>query len=494
MSNSQPHLKIRKDPNFPSCTLWTCPTPQNLRTGNPMIWFKKQGKSFNYIEFIVDLIGVDEIIKGSMYLAITLLYASHIPVANQKILDLLHDGIIQVDDSNTRMIRVDSCSRQVTIRFRIDEVSSRHQGQLFCIRIAANGTSGLPITDIIPDISSSIEVRSRLPEERTQSSSGSTTNFGPVSPIHDGQQPDLPPGSPSPSDENRQILASAISNTINWHNFLMETVERLLLIGDQRVVNQEDLTFMMTHLSSGYNNHYVQPSLMILQQEIINQSQSSSSTTSTTATATTAIILPLPSIPSSNSIQQHHNSVASFSSSNVHNSDIITSFNVSTNDMQQQQSLSSTSASASASVFIQTHNNNINHNHSQGHNHAIQYSQQDTSTSMSSTSSSTTMDMNFHHINFNNENSSQHSNDPQQSSVTPPSTLNGHFPLPRISSHSNDEFTIGDHSTDHHSNINHTTSSTSHHHVDGLDEWAENTPDLDEFLVRNIDNNNNIRT
>eukprot|EP01041_Mallomonas_annulata_P004113 gene4113-8171_t len=303
MSISQPRLKIREDPITNSSTLWTCPTPQNIRTGNPMIWFKKQGKSFNYIEFVVDLMDADDNGATNLYVTPTLLYANHTTVMHQNILNLLNDATVRIDE-NTKMIRIDGQTKQATFRFRIEEVSSRHLKQLFCIKVSASRASGQPALEICPDISTFIEVRSK-PSEAQSPNSASVTNI-------------LLPGDTSsvksPSiTGNIQHHTPAISNLINWDNFLLESVNRLRAINTQRGANSEDVSQFLDLLSSGYNNHNVRPNLMYLQEQIVTtqsqfQTQSQFSATqgqyhqiiSPSATATVPQS-PLPSIDDNDS-------------------------------------------------------------------------------------------------------------------------------------------------------------------------------------------------
>eukprot|EP01041_Mallomonas_annulata_P008696 gene8696-17964_t len=267
MNISQPHLKIREDPKINSCTLWNCPTPQNIRTGNPAIWYKKQGRSFNYIEFVVDLIDATGDGARNLYLTTTLLYANKRPVTHQNALNIVNDATVRIDE-NTRMIRIDEITKQAIVRCRIEEVSSRHQGQLFCIKVSANRASGLLAAEICPDISSFIEVRSRPPEAIQSTDFRASPDIS----LHDNTSHLL---SSSTMMSNTYHRTQVISNLINWDTFFLKTVDQLRIINSQRSVNVEEMYWFLDQLTSGYNNHDVHNSLMCLKQEI-NQSQFSS--------------------------------------------------------------------------------------------------------------------------------------------------------------------------------------------------------------------------
>jgi len=118
----------------------------------PRVWFKDEGGREKCIEMCINLIDSNEmnILNKRVQLRLTLLYESGLIVPRQDILKLNHDSKMFIDDSGSAVIK-----------FRIDEVSRSHQKQLFCLQVSPD-TSQYPMaSDVSPDVSHPIEVRSK---------------------------------------------------------------------------------------------------------------------------------------------------------------------------------------------------------------------------------------------------------------------------------------------------------------------------------------------
>jgi len=125
----------------------------------PGFWYKDEGGRENCIEMCINLLDANEtnVLNKRVQLRLTLFYESGLLVPRQDILKLNHDSKIFIDGNGSAVIK-----------FRIDEVSRNHQKQRFCIQVSPD-TSQYPMaSDVSPDVSHPIEVRSKRNNTRTR--------------------------------------------------------------------------------------------------------------------------------------------------------------------------------------------------------------------------------------------------------------------------------------------------------------------------------------
>mmetsp|Transcript_39747 Transcript_39747/g.40519 ORF Transcript_39747/g.40519 Transcript_39747/m.40519 type:complete len:347 (+) Transcript_39747:177-1217(+) len=120
---------------------------------NPYIWYKDEGGRENSIEMTVFLVGENDmkIRHRAVGLRIFLKYDNGHDCPQQDILKIRSDTKLCIDET----------SGEANIKFRIDEVSRSHQKQLFRVMISPDPLHYPPTSDISPDISVPIEVRSK---------------------------------------------------------------------------------------------------------------------------------------------------------------------------------------------------------------------------------------------------------------------------------------------------------------------------------------------
>lgn len=113
----------------------------------PYAWYKDEGGKDKSIEFHAILIDAhNTVVLGRMVpLRAVLMYYGGQPVLQQSILTVSPDSRAAIDESGT-----------AKIKFRINEVSTRHRGQLFQVLISPHFND-----DISPALSMPVEVRSK---------------------------------------------------------------------------------------------------------------------------------------------------------------------------------------------------------------------------------------------------------------------------------------------------------------------------------------------
>jgi hypothetical protein len=118
----------------------------------PAVWFKDEGGRDKCIEVAVDLVDAEgrRVTGQEVPLKVSLLYEDMLPVTKQDILKLSSDSRQCVDATG-----------MATLRLRIEDVSKNHQSKGFVIKVGPD-TQQRPMTsDISPDISTSVNVRSK---------------------------------------------------------------------------------------------------------------------------------------------------------------------------------------------------------------------------------------------------------------------------------------------------------------------------------------------
>lgn len=188
----------------------------------PPIWYKDEGGRDKCIEVFVDLVdGAGERVSGEeIPVKVSLLYEDYLPVTKQDILRLSSDSKQVVDGSGT-----------AALRLRIEDVSKNHQSKGFVIKVGPDTQHSPLNSDISPDISTPISVRSKRNRRNKQggrneedisvvgsamSLRGSMDLALPVSqnPLHDA-----PPHLAAPDakiDAAANPVLKALSSVITW--------------------------------------------------------------------------------------------------------------------------------------------------------------------------------------------------------------------------------------------------------------------------------------
>lgn len=118
----------------------------------PYTWYKDEGGKDKYIEytvFMVDRQG-NHVRDKRVSLKVTLMYRNGHPVPQQNIMTISPDSKLVLDRSG-----------QTTIRIRINEVSTRHQGQYFQVLIGPDIATGPSTADVCSVLSIPIDVKSK---------------------------------------------------------------------------------------------------------------------------------------------------------------------------------------------------------------------------------------------------------------------------------------------------------------------------------------------
>lgn len=121
---------------------------------SPIVWYKDRGGKKNCIEIPVRLVSSDgENVLGMIIpIHVELIYSDGTVVDNQQILEM---------NRESRLLTIGSTGQSI-LRIRITEVSMRHKGKLFALKISPDTLKSSICKDISPVISNSIEVKSKL--------------------------------------------------------------------------------------------------------------------------------------------------------------------------------------------------------------------------------------------------------------------------------------------------------------------------------------------
>lgn len=119
---------------------------------SPMIWFKDQGGRDNCIEMKVLLLDKYDqpVVHYHVPLRLVLVYENRFQVQKQDLLRVATESTLFIDGVNGAFLK-----------FRIEDVSKNHQGQSFRIKILADTTLRPETSDVKPEFSVPIEVRSK---------------------------------------------------------------------------------------------------------------------------------------------------------------------------------------------------------------------------------------------------------------------------------------------------------------------------------------------
>lgn len=140
-----------------------------FRSVEPMqtgwVWYKDEGGREKTIEMYVHLVDAyDNIVTGRKFpLKLGLLYESGQLVPKQDILKINHDSRLMIDETGRTLLR-----------FRIDEVSRSHQKQLFRVQVSPDTINHPLASDVSPDMTVPMEIRSKRNNPKTTTSRFST--------------------------------------------------------------------------------------------------------------------------------------------------------------------------------------------------------------------------------------------------------------------------------------------------------------------------------
>jgi len=185
------------------------------------VWFKDEGGRDKCIEVVVDLMDADgRRVRGQeVPLKVSLLYEDMHVVTKQDILKLSSDTRQYIDDTGV-----------ATLRLRIEDVSKNHQSKGFVIKVAPD-TQHSPLNDdISPDISTSINVRSKRNRRNKGGNKDDDTTSGIVGvghsisrgsidlamPVDNPLQDSQLGGPPEPGDSSTNPMHKALSSVVNW--------------------------------------------------------------------------------------------------------------------------------------------------------------------------------------------------------------------------------------------------------------------------------------
>jgi hypothetical protein len=116
-------------------------------------WYKDEGGKDKCIEYAVHMVDrVGSKVKGKkVALKVTLMYKNGQQVPQQNILTVLPDSKLVLDER----------SGSALIRVRINEVSTRHQGQFFQVLVSPDIAVGPSTADVCPVLSVAVDVKSK---------------------------------------------------------------------------------------------------------------------------------------------------------------------------------------------------------------------------------------------------------------------------------------------------------------------------------------------
>jgi len=122
---------------------------------SPIIWFKDRGGKKNCIEVPVRLVSSEGINATGLIVPISveLIYADGESVPDQNLLEINRDG---------RLLMISNQTGECLLRIRIKEVSMRHKGKLFALKISPDILRAPHTKDISCTVSRFIEVRSKI--------------------------------------------------------------------------------------------------------------------------------------------------------------------------------------------------------------------------------------------------------------------------------------------------------------------------------------------
>mmetsp|Transcript_724 Transcript_724/g.733 ORF Transcript_724/g.733 Transcript_724/m.733 type:complete len:356 (-) Transcript_724:1505-2572(-) len=120
---------------------------------NPVVWYKDEGGREKSIDMSVSLYDSSDakVFNRRIHLKLTLQYENGQDCPRQEILRLNSDSRLYIDET----------TGEALLRFRIDEVSRSHQKQLFRVLVSPDSVHYPLTSDISPDLSVPIEVRSK---------------------------------------------------------------------------------------------------------------------------------------------------------------------------------------------------------------------------------------------------------------------------------------------------------------------------------------------
>lgn len=127
----------------------------------PYIWYKDEGSKDKSIDYIVTLRDINaNIVKNQkVFIKVQLLYENGEMVGIQQILDILPSSKTQID-----------CSNPAIIKFRINEVSNRHRGQLFQVEVSIDKFQPPNLLfEVAPALSVPVDVKSKRNNQRGRS-------------------------------------------------------------------------------------------------------------------------------------------------------------------------------------------------------------------------------------------------------------------------------------------------------------------------------------
>jgi hypothetical protein len=128
----------------------------------PVIWFKDRGGNRNCVEVPLRLVSSsgDNVLGLSIPIVVQLIYADGEPVCDQSILQMNREGrLLTIGPKGVALLRV-----------RIKEVSKRHKGKLFALKISPDVLKDPTAVGISSVISFTIDVRSKVSNSAITSS------------------------------------------------------------------------------------------------------------------------------------------------------------------------------------------------------------------------------------------------------------------------------------------------------------------------------------
>ena len=129
---------------------------------SPIVWYKDRGGKKNCIEIPVRLISSnnENVLGMTVPITVELIYSDGTTVDDQKLLEM---------NRESRLLEIGPTG-QCILRIRITEVSSRHKGKLFALKISPDTLKAPHCKDISSVISNLIEVKSKLTPSHSNNS------------------------------------------------------------------------------------------------------------------------------------------------------------------------------------------------------------------------------------------------------------------------------------------------------------------------------------
>lgn len=184
-------------------------------TQPPTVWYKDEGGRDKCMEVAVDLVDSEgrRVHGQEVPLRVSLLYEDLQPVGKQDILKLSSDSRQSIDHTGTAMLRL-----------RIEDVSKNHQSKGFVIQVGADVQHAPLNSDISPDTSTSVSVRSKRNRRSKQGRGAMGERGGGLGGVNGG------------GDEDTSLVGHTLSrNSIDLampvvsHSLLQETAQLAML-------------------------------------------------------------------------------------------------------------------------------------------------------------------------------------------------------------------------------------------------------------------------